>query len=290
MTLFEKYIRFSTLALVTLLALLSLILAATWSAWMLIPALIFAGLALVGVKDIFQTSHSILRNYPVLGHLRFMFEDVRPELRQYFFESDKDEEPFSRETRSLVYQRAKGIEDKRPFGTTESVYQPGYSWLTHSIVPNVITDSDFRVRVGGPDCTQPYDVSLLNISAMSFGALSANAILALNAGAKKGGFAHDTGEGGISRYHRQEGGDLVYQVASGYFGCRTPEGQFCPERFAEQAKDPQIKMIELKLSQGAKPGHGGMLPAAKISHEIAEARGIPYQRLIREVLERELRT
>ncbi|MCB1354751.1 MAG: FMN-binding glutamate synthase family protein [Rhodobacteraceae bacterium] len=275
MTLFEKYIRFSTLALVTLLALLSLILAATWSAWMLIPALIFAGLALVGVKDIFQTSHSILRNYPVLGHLRFMFEDVRPELRQYFFESDKDEEPFSRETRSLVYQRAKGIEDKRPFGTTESVYQPGYSWLTHSIVPNVITDSDFRVRVGGPDCTQPYDVSLLNISAMSFGALSANAILALNAGAKKGGFAHDTGEGGISRYHRQEGGDLVYQVASGYFGCRTPEGQFCPERFAEQAKDPQIKMIELKLSQGAKPGHGGMLPAAKISHEIAEARGIP---------------
>ncbi len=273
-----KYVRYSTLAFCVLFALLSVWLAAIWSAWMLIPALIFAGLALLGLHDLTQTRHSILRNYPVLAHLRFILEDIRPEIRQYFIESDKDEEPFSRETRSLVYQRAKGTEDKRPFGTTEKVYEQGYSWLTHSVVPTVIEDKDFRVRVGGPDCTRPYDISLLNISAMSFGSLSANAVLALNTGAKKGGFAHDTGEGGISRYHRQAGGDLIYQVASGYFGCRSEDGTFNAEKFAAQATDPQVKMIEIKLSQGAKPGHGGMLPAAKISPEIAEARGIPMDR------------
>ena len=243
--------------------------------WILPLFLVVAALLLVGLNDLRQSRHAILRNYPIIGHLRYMIESVGPEFRQYFFESDRDEVPFSREIRGLVYQRAKGVEDKRPFGTVESVYASGFNWLTHSIMPKTIRDTDFRVRIGGPDCAQPYDASVYNISAMSFGALSANAILALNRGAKAGGFAHDTGEGGISRYHRAGGGDLIYQVASGYFGCRSPDGRFSPEAFAVQARDPQVKMIEIKLSQGAKPGHGGMLPASKISPEIAEARGIP---------------
>lgn len=229
----------------------------------------------LGLYDLVQRSHAILRNYPIIGHLRFLLEGFRPEIRQYMIEGDDDELPFSRQARALVYQRAKGVEDKRPFGTIENVYASGYSWLTHSATPTTITNTDFRVRIGGPACRQPYDASLYNISAMSFGALSGNAILALNRGAKKAGFAQDTGEGSISRYHREGGGDLIYQVASGYFSCRNADGSFSPERFAELAADPQIKMIEIKLSQGAKPGHGGMLPAAKISAEIAEARGIP---------------
>lgn len=234
-----------------------------------------AGLTALGVRDVTQRRSAIRRNYPVIGHLRFLFENFRPEIRQYLIEGDRDEEPFSREVRSLVYQRAKGVEDKRPFGTTQRVYDPGYAWITHSVVPRVIEDTDFRVRIGGADCAQPYDASIYNISAMSFGSLSANAISALNRGAAKGGFAHDTGEGGVSRYHKEGGGDLIYQVASGYFGCRNEDGTFSEERFAAQAANPQIRMIELKLSQGAKPGHGGMLPAAKITPEIAEARGIP---------------
>ncbi len=249
--------------------------AAFHSAWLLIPALVAGALFMLGVHDLRQHRHSILRNYPVVGHLRFLMESFRPEIRQYMIESDTDKIPFSREERALVYQRAKGDEDKRPFGTTENVYGSGYAWLTHSATPVTIADTDFRVRVGGPACQQPYEMSLYNISAMSFGALSGNAILALNTGARKGRFAHDTGEGSISRYHRQGGGDLIYQVASGYFGCRDKDGGFSPERFAELAADPQVRMIEIKLSQGAKPGHGGMLPASKISPEIAEARGIP---------------
>ncbi|KGJ05376.1 Glutamate synthase domain-containing protein 2 [Paracoccus halophilus] len=243
--------------------------------WTLIPAIVALALVLLGVRDIVQKRHAVLRNYPIIGHMRFMLEDIRPEIRQYLIESDSEELPFSREARSLVYQRAKGVEDKKPFGTSERIYEAGYAWVTHSVAPKVITNSDFRVTVGGPDCRQPYSASLYNISAMSFGALSPNAIMALNHGAKMGNFAHDTGEGGISRYHREHGGDLIYQVASGYFGCRTPDGKFDPEKFRQQALDPQIKMIEIKLSQGAKPGHGGMLPAGKISPEIAEARGIP---------------
>lgn len=251
---------------------------AFWAAGWLFSSvfvIVFAGLFVVGLRDLVQTRHSILRNYPIIGHLRFFFEEIRPEMRQYLIESDSEELPFSRETRSLVYQRAKGAEDKKPFGTSERVYDAGYAWVTHSVAPKVIHDTDFRVLVGGPDCRQPYSASIYNISAMSFGALSANAIQALNSGARQGGFAHDTGEGGISAHHRQHGGDLIYQVASGYFGCRDDQGRFDPEKFQKQASDPQIKMIELKLSQGAKPGHGGMLPAAKISPEIAEARGIP---------------
>lgn len=266
--------RYLTLALVLVLSLLSLA-ALPWTSWFLLPFIVFAALSLLGIYDVLQSRHAILKNYPVLGHMRFLFEGIRPEIRQYLIESDQDEEPFSRDARSLVYQRAKGVEDKRPFGTRERVYDAGYSWLTHSLAPTHFDNSDFRTTIGGPDCKQPYEASLYNISAMSFGALSARAILALNKGAKAGGFAQDTGEGGISRYHREGGGDLTFQVGSGYFGCRTPDGRFDPERFAEQTSDPQVKMIELKLSQGAKPGHGGMLPASKITPEIAEARGIP---------------
>ena len=250
-------------------------LTALWSWWMVLPSVIFGILAGMGVYDLIQTKHSILRNYPVLGHMRFFFEGIRPEIRQYLIESDQDEEPFSRDDRSLVYQRAKGVEDARPFGTRMRVYDAGYSWVTHSVQPVHITDTDFRVTIGNKDCKQPYDASIYNISAMSFGSLSANAISALNKGAKMGQFAHDTGEGGISRYHREGGGDLIYEIGSGYFGCRTEDGQFDPDKFKEQAASDQIKMIELKLSQGAKPGHGGMLPASKISAEIAAARGIP---------------
>ncbi|MBR25845.1 MAG: FMN-binding glutamate synthase family protein [Rhodobacteraceae bacterium] len=240
-----------------------------------LAGVVMTGLFILGVTDLIQTRHAVLRNYPVIGHMRWLFEGIRPEIRQYLIESDEDEEPFSREVRSLVYQRAKNVEDKKPFGTHERVYDAGYSWMTHSVATKHVTDFDFRVSIGGPDCKQPYNASIYNISAMSFGALSGNAILALNKGAKAGGFAHDTGEGGISRYHREGGGDLIFQVGTGYFGCRRPDGGFDEERFAEQAADPQVKMIELKLSQGAKPGHGGMLPAAKITPEIAEARHVP---------------
>lgn len=265
--------RFATLIIMCVLAVLSI--AALWfSLWFLPAVLVFGGLAGLGIWDLVQRRHSILRNYPVLGHMRFIFEGIRPEIRQYLIESDNDEEPFSRDVRSLVYQRAKGVEDNRPFGTKLDVYGTDYAWVTHSIRPTVLYQDDLRVEIGGAACRQPYAASLYNISAMSFGALSANAITALNKGAKLGGFAHDTGEGGISRYHRQ-GGDLIFQVGSGYFGCRTEDGYFDPDRFAEVASEEQVKMIELKLSQGAKPGHGGVLPAAKISPEISEARGVP---------------
>ena len=270
----SQYYRLITFAGVILGLGVSLVLAIWFSAaW--IAVVIFAVLVAMGLRDVTQTRHAVLRNYPVLGRLRYFFEEIRPEIRQYLIESDDEELPFSREQREIVYQRAKNIEDKRPFGTKKRVYDGGYQWITHSIVPRDIPDRDFRVRIGGPDCPRPYDASIYNISAMSFGALSANAILALNIGAKKGGFAHDTGEGGISRYHRQGGGDLIWELGSGYFGARTADGRFDPVRFAEQAADPQVKMIELKLSQGAKPGQGGILPAAKITPEIAEARGVP---------------
>lgn len=266
--------RYAVFLLVILLTIASAFLV-SMTGWFWFLLIGFAGLSLLGVYDLLQNSHSILRNYPVIGHMRFLFEGIRPEIRQYLIESDMDEEPFSRDDRTIIYQRAKGVEDKRPFGTRERVYDSGYQWITHSVMPVHIEDTDFRIRVGGPACKQPYDASIYNISAMSFGSLSANAILALNKGAKKGGFAHDTGEGGISRYHREGGGDLIYEVGSGYFGCRDAEGRFDPERFRDLSAEPQVKMIEVKLSQGAKPGHGGVLPASKITPEIAEARGIP---------------
>jgi glutamate synthase domain-containing protein 2 len=230
----------------------------------------------LGLRDVRQSRHSVLRNYPVIGHLRFLLEFIRPEMRQYFIESDNEAAPFSRQQRSLVYQRAKGDPDKRPFGTQLDVHATGYEWINHSIAPTTLATHDFRVTIGnaGTSCTQPYAASIFNISAMSFGALSANAILALNAGARKGGFAHDTGEGSISQYHRVHGGDLIWEIGSGYFGCRDASGAFDAERFAATAKDPQVKMIELKLSQGAKPGHGGVLPGPKVTSEIAAARGV----------------
>ena len=237
-------------------------------------ALLFAFLTVVGIHDLQQTHHAILRNYPIIGHIRFMLETIRPELRQYFLESETEAAPFSRAQRSLVYARAKGQSDKRPFGTQLDVKTVGYEWLTHSISPSHIEGHDFRVHIGGASCQQPYDISLFNVSAMSFGALSANAIMALNQGASMGGFAHDTGEGSISRYHRVHGGDLIWEIGSGYFGCRDAKGHFSAEKFQENALSPQVKMIEIKLSQGAKPGHGGVLLGPKVTPEIAEARGV----------------
>jgi glutamate synthase domain-containing protein 2 len=236
--------------------------------------LIFAGLTLVGVRDLLQTRHAILRNYPIIGHLRFFFEKIRPEMRQYFFEGDTDGRPFPRERRAIVYQRAKRELDKKPFGTQGDVYAEGHEWMLHSIAPAPLTKELFRVTIGGPHCTQPYSASVLNISAMSYGALSANAIRALNLGAQMGNFAHDTGEGSVSPYHREAGGDLIWEIGSGYFGCRNADGTFNADNFAATAKDPQIKMIEIKISQGAKPGHGGILPAAKVTPEIAIIRGV----------------
>ena len=232
-------------------------------------------LCAVGYYDLTQTKHAVLRNYPVIGHLRYMLEYIRPEMRQYFVESDKEAAPFSRAQRSLVYQRAKGESDKQPFGTQLDVKAPGFEWINHSMQPSVLKSHDFRITIGGEQCQQPYSASIFNISALSFGALSANAILALNKGAQQGGFAHDTGEGSISQHHAVHGGDLIWEIGSGYFGCRNNDGTFNESEFADNAKLPQVKMIEIKLSQGAKPGHGGVLPGAKVTAEIAAARGVP---------------
>ena len=233
-------------------------------------------LSVLGVVDLVQRRHSIQRNYPVIGHIRWLAEMVRPELRQYLFEADEDAAPFSRSQRSLVYMRAKGEAGERPFGTLLDVYRDGYEFIAHSMAPAKASDpASFRITIGGDQCARPYSASVFNISAMSFGSLSANAIRALNAGAKAGGFYHDTGEGSISPYHREGGGDIVWEVASGYFGCRTDDGHFDPGKFAAQARTDQVKMIEVKLSQGAKPGHGGVLPAPKVTREISETRGVP---------------
>ncbi|RZI72016.1 MAG: FMN-binding glutamate synthase family protein [Variovorax sp.] len=243
-----------------------------WRGW--IGLAVCAVLTGTGIHDLRQARHAILRNYPVIGHLRFLLEYIRPEMRQYFIESDSEAAPFSRAQRSLVYQRAKGEPDNRPFGTQLNVTIAGYEWINHSMQPTKLANHDFRITIGA-DCAQPYSASVFNISAMSFGSLSANAILALNQGAKMGGFAHDTGEGSISRHHRVHGGDLIWEIGSGYFGCRNEDGTFSEERFAKSASDPQVKMIEIKLSQGAKPGHGGVLPGPKVTAEIAAARGVP---------------
>ena len=266
-------VRYTAFGLCVLIALLSLFTLVGFGVggW---TFLLFAGLSAVGLWDLRQTKSSVLRNYPVIGHLRFMLEKIRPEMRQYFLEGDNEATPFSRSQRSLAYSRAKGETDKRPFGTQHDQTANGHEWLNHSLQPSHIATHDFRLTIGGAACAQPYEASVFNISAMSFGSLSANAIQALNAGAKRGGFAHDTGEGSISAYHRLHGGDLIWEVASGYFGCRDENGRFSPERFKANAMDPQVKMIEIKLSQGAKPGVGGILPGAKVTPEIAAARGI----------------
>ncbi len=277
-------IRYTVMVLCVVGTVLGLVAALAWGRWWWLVPVVLGALAVIGVLDMRQTRHAVLRNYPVIGHMRFMLEYIRPEIRQYFIEGDHENLPFSRAQRSLVYQRSKSVSDSRPFGTLLDVSAPGYEWVNHSMVPTKLASQDFRTWIGGTPgqplpgaeaCTQPYHASVFNISAMSFGALSANAVLALNLGARTGGFAHDTGEGSISKYHREHGGDLIWQIASGYFGCRNPDGTFSDEKFIENARDPQVKMIELKLSQGAKPGHGGMLLGAKVTPEIAAARGIP---------------
>ena len=263
-----------------LLALFSLI--AFGVGWLALLAC--AALLGLGVHDLSQTRHALLRNYPVIGHLHFLFEFIRPDMRRYFTESDSEAAPFSLAQRSLVYQRAKGEPDNRPFGTQLDAGAQGYEWVNHSMQPTQLPSHDFRIWIGGAPgqpslseqpCSQPYQASVFNISALSFGALSANAILALNQGAKLGGFAHDTGEGAISPHHRVHGGDLIWEIGSGYFGCRRGDGGFSEKLFSASATDPQVKLIELKLSQGAMPGHGGILPGIKVTAEIAAARGVP---------------
>ena len=230
----------------------------------------------LGFFDYTQKKRGVIANYPLLGRMRYMLESVRPELRQYFWEADTDELPYSRNQRALVYQRAKGIFAARPMGTILDIYADDYNWLNHSVMPSHIEDKDFRVKIGVGEGA--YYSSLLNISGTSFGAMSPPAIQALNKGASIGGFAHNTGEGSFSKYHRAGGGDVIWQISTGYFGCRTLDGAFDEGIFAETAINPQIKMIEVKLSQGAKPGHGGMLLAPKVTPEIAETRGVqPYQ-------------
>jgi len=259
------------LALLTLLSAWAASVSPFWLFALIPLALVLA----LGIYDVLQTRRSILRNFPILGHARFMMEYIRPEIQQYFIETNTGGRPFDRDTRSVVYERAKGIHGDQAFGTELDVESSGYEFLEHSMSPLQPTPEQPRVLVGGPDCKHPYEMALLNVSAMSFGALSANAILALNKGAKAGGFAHDTGEGGISPYHREGGGDLVWEIGSGYFGARTADGNFDPDKFRDKAADPQIKCVELKLSQGAKPGLGGVLPGPKVTRQIADIRGVP---------------
>jgi glutamate synthase domain-containing protein 2 len=257
------------------LLVLGVVVGAVLGWWWLVG--VAAVLLAVALYDVLQRTHAVLRNYPVVGHLRYLLELVRPELQQYFIERNFDGRPYDRDTRSIIYQRAKGIEGVKAFGTERNVNEVGYEYLVHATAPLPLPAELPRVRIGGPHCTQPYDMALLNVSAMSFGALSANALRALNVGASAGGFAHDTGEGGLSRHHLY-GGDLVWELGSGYFGARTPDGGFDPARFADKAAHAAVKCVSLKLSQGAKPGIGGVLPAAKVTAEIAAVRGVPQGR------------
>lgn len=259
---------------VAVLIVASIVLAFTYPSF-LWAWIVLGPLVALGFRDYFQTKHAILRNFPVLGHMRYLLELIRPELYQYFVESDTEGVPFDRDQRSLVYQRSKRERDTVPFGTKEDLYKTGYEWVNHSLAPLHLEATNMFCMIGGPECKQPYRCSLLNISAMSFGSLSKNAVLALSSGAQAGGFAHNTGEGGISPYHVDGGGDLIWQIGTGYFGCRTPDGDFSPDLFAKNATQSNVKMIELKLSQGAKPGHGGILPASKVTLEISKIRSVP---------------
>jgi glutamate synthase domain-containing protein 2 len=256
----------------------SCVVLAAWDVRWLWPLVVIGPALAVGVWDVVQGEHAVRRNHPIVGHFRYLLEDLGPEMHQYFVESNTDGEPFDRDQRSKAYQRAKGALDEKAFGTEIDVYAEGYAWLGHSIrakTPQPDAGRSLRLTIGGERCRAPYSASILNVSAMSFGSLGAAAVRALNEGARLGGFAQDTGEGGISVHHREAGGDLIWQIGSGYFGCRAADGGFDPDRFAEQAQDAQVKMVEVKLSQGAKPGHGGILPGRKVTPEIAAARGVP---------------
>ncbi len=260
---------------ISLAAILGLVL---WSiVWppVLWSLLVVGPLIAIGLHDVWQTKHTLLRNFPVIGHGRYWLEKIRPEIQQYFIASNIDAHPIEREMRAIVYQRAKGELETRPFGTERDVYRVGYEWATHALTDVGRLDEEPRVLIGGAQCARPYSASLLNISAMSYGALSPAALRALNRGAKKGNFAHNTGEGGLSPYHLEAGGDLIWQIGTAYFGCRTKAGGFDPDIFAERAAHDQVRMIELKLSQGAKPGHGGVLPACKVNQELADVRNVP---------------
>ncbi len=258
-------------------AVLAVIIIAVWTIFWPYAAFLFlliGPLIYMGVSDIRQKKQSIKRNFPLIGRLRYVFEQIRPEIQQYFIESDTDGTPINRNDRAVVYQRAKQQIDSTPFGTQLNVYAEGYEWMAHSLTPldSHAMNHNPRIRFGAGRCKQPYDMSVLNVSAMSFGSLSQNAIEALNGGAKIGGFAHNTGEGGLSPYHLKHGGDLIWQIGTGYFGARTKDGKFSDEAFQKNATLPNVKMIEIKLSQGAKPGHGGILPAVKNTPEIAAIR------------------
>ncbi len=265
-----KIFRLSSVICVSIVGGLSLV----WPAalWALV---VIGPLILLGIYDSGQRSHAVIRNFPVIGRARYWMEAIRPEIQQYFVESDTSGRPFSRELRSVIYQRAKVATDTRPFGTIRNLDEVGSEWIAHSLTPNHPPEQEPRILIGEGRCDRPYAASTLNVSAMSFGSLSKNAVLALNGGAKLGGFAHNTGEGGISPYHLEPGGDLIWQIGTGYFGCRTAEGDFDPDQFAHKSKLESVKMIEIKLSQGAKPGHGGILPGAKVTPEIAQIRGVP---------------
>lgn len=266
----KQFVVWSIIAVIAVL-LLSLL----WRPFSLLFLVVLPAVAL-GFYDMQQKAHSLRRNFPLVSRGRWFLESLRPFLRQYLFESETDGVPVNRMFRSVVYQRAKGVRDTVPFGTKMDTYRDGYEWIAHSIAATDThaADKNPRVLVGGPDCTQPYSASVLNISAMSFGSLSKNAVLALNGGAAKGGFAHNTGEGGVTPYHLEPGGDLIWQIGTGYFGCRSKDGRFDAEHFCQTASQSSIKMIEIKLSQGAKPGHGGILPAIKNTQEIATIRGV----------------
>lgn len=263
----EWYLGFGVIVLIVLILFASI----KDSRWFI---LIFTPLIVVWIYDLLQTKHSILRNFPLIGHFRFILEFIRPEIQQYFIATDQSERPFNRETRSLVYQRSKNTRDTIPYGTEKNILEIGYTWALQSLAPKHSSEVSQRIVVGGPDCTKPYNASRLNISALSFGSLSGKAIMALNKGALLGGFAHNTGEGGLSPYHLQ-GGDIIFQIGTAYFGCRDDMGNFDENEFTKQARRDEVKMIEIKLSQGAKPSHGGILPAAKLTKEIASVRKVP---------------
>jgi glutamate synthase domain-containing protein 2 len=266
----KRYLLFYIVIIVTAI----LIVISTFNLTYLWGLLVTLPLVLLGAWDLFQTKHNLLHNYPIVGHLRWALEGIRPQIHQYIVESNTNGKPFNRDDRTVVYERAKKQGGLKPFGTEVDVYSTDYRWISHSISPKVYTNELYRVTIGNDQCSQPYSSSVLNISAMSFGSIGASAVLALNKGSHLGEFAHDTGEGGISKYHKKHGGDLIWEIGTGYFGCLTGDGHFDEEKFKVQANLDQVKMIELKLSQGAKPGKGGVLPASKVSPEIASVRNI----------------